>query len=243
MGEIAHEPGHEHARRQLQQLYRKHWPSLMAALAELPADLKDRLAGPFLMDVFPEYFLAWKKLLVVGQQTAGWGQAWNAPSGQDPVEFLMGIYSGFHLAENYLPTPFWGCAWQLSRKLNPAGPNYGYLWTNLFKFDQDEREPEESIKKLSCEAFPVLQEEIQITAPEVLVFLTGPYNDRWLEALFPGLQFEPIGDFQVLSRLVDSRTRLPEKSFRAYHPNFILRMDRDQREPYYNRLLEAVCDR
>jgi hypothetical protein len=154
----------------------------------------------------------------------------------------MGVYSGFHLAENYLPTPFWGCAWQLSRKLNPAGPNYGYLWTNLFKFDQDEREREESIKKLSSEAFPVLREEIQITAPDVVVFLTGPSNDYWLKAMFPGLEFEPIGGFRVLSRLVDSHGCLPEKSLRAYHPNYILRMDQDKRDRYYNLLLQAICD-
>ncbi len=241
MQETDHEPDHERARRQLRELYGRHWPAVMRALEELPAKEKERLCGPLLMDVFPEYFQAPQKLLVVGQQTGGWAQGWKVPPDEDPIEWLVDVYSGFHLAENYLPTPFWGCAWQLSRNLNPTGPNYGYLWTNLFRFDQNKREPEGSIKKLSCEAFPVLPDEIKITAPDVVVFLTGPSNDYWLKAVFPGLQFEPIDGFPVLSRLIDSHGRLPEKTLRAYHPNYILRMHGEQRERYYKRLLQALC--
>jgi hypothetical protein len=242
MEETDHQQDQQRARGQLRELYGRHWPTLMRALGELPANEKERLSGPFLMDVFPEYFQAPKKLLVVGQQTRGWGQAWKVPPDEDPIEYLMGIYSGFHLAEDYLPTPFWGCAWQLSRKLNPTGPNYGYLWTNLFKFDQDARGPGGSIKKLSCEGFPVLPDEVKITAPDVVVILTGPSNDYWLKAIFPGLRFEQIDDFPALSRLIDSHGRLPEKSFRAYHPNYILRMPGEERERYYGRLLQALCD-
>jgi len=190
------------------------------------------------MDVFPQYFEVSRRLLIVGQQTAGWDTCWDQRA-TGAVTRLMKCYRDFHLAEAYLPTPFWGAAWQLFRRLNPAGPNYGFLWTNLIKVDQDRRRPDRRIRELVATGFRVLAEEVNITKPDVIVFLTGPNYDYSIRLAFPGVAFHPVNDLpeRLLAKLdkpADCR-----HAYRIYHPTGIMRM-RGDRQDYYRRILEAI---
>ena len=226
-------------RDRLRKIYENYWPSLQDALLGRD-DLKNRLGGPFLMDVCPEYFAAQKKLLIVGQQTKGWGNAWTQEAADDAIGFLMQIYAGFRLGENYLPTPFWAAAHQVYRKLNPAGPSYGFLWTNLVKVDQDEGQPDAEVEEIVSAAFPVLPEEIEVVSPGIVVFFTGRYDHR-LRRTFPGVRFEEVAGLprKVLAKLVHER--LPEPSYRTYHPSYFVRSSATLCE-HYAAMLSAIAD-
>jgi hypothetical protein len=126
--------------------------------------------------------------------------------------------------------PFGRC----SAGVNPAGPNYGFLWTNLVKVDQDEHEPDWGIKEIVATNFPVLAEEIRIVKPDVIMFFTGPNYDHWIRVALPEVVFEPVEGMSERRcvRLVHQDLLL---TYRVYHPSGIMRtLDR---ESYYRRVL------
>jgi hypothetical protein len=65
----------------------------------------------------------------------------------------------------------------------------------------------------------LLQAEIEITKPSVVVFFTGPSYDHRLASTFPGLSFETSS--RRLSRVF--HPLLPRHSYRTYHPNYLRR--------------------
>src|SRR5580658_5057866 len=174
----------------LRDAYRNSWPLLNSAL--LAVGSPEELSYPLLLDLeadnYPE---AGKKLLVVGQQTHGWYGQWrdleNNSSG-DPVPFLMNLYKDFKLGTGWRHTPFWSASHDIYGALNPEGPEDGFIWSNLIKMDGRGREnsggprPRRELEDLVCRTFNRLPIEVEIAAPEVVIFLTGPDYDQRLNS-------------------------------------------------------------
>ena len=179
------------------------WPALSAV---------GDLGGPLLIDVPDAYRNATVKLMVVGQQTNGWGHP------EDGIESLLALYSGFDLGKTYVRSPFWQAAHAIYESLNPAGPPRGFLWSNLIKVDVAQERPPRAIEELIAST-GLLQHELSITQPNVVVFFTGPRYDDRLRATFPGVEYERVNDF--VDRL--SHDELPGQTFRSYHPNYLQR--------------------
>jgi len=224
------------------EMYEEHWPRLRKALDLKGVNtIQEKISYPLLIHVFPEYQKMKIKLFIVGQQTKGWG--WNGVadylgtskwddfvekldddnSVEQFVKELTKIYMGFHLGEKYYRSPFWRSSHKLFRGLNPSGPEYGFLWSNLVKVDQHQKRPRSSIEEIVFNLFPVIPLEIEITRPDVVVFFTGPYYDQRLMQTFNRLGFDKIEgyDEETLSRL--THNGLPKNSFRTYHPNWFIR--------------------
>lgn len=69
---------------------------------------------------------------------------------------------------------------------------------------------------------PVIKSEIKILKPDIVIFFTGPYRDKWIEHNFNDAKFlktETSFSKWPLAQLVSKY--LPEKSFRTYHPNYL----------------------
>lgn len=181
-------------------------PQLLAA----PGDV----SRPLLMHVPPGYEANSRKLMIVGQETKGWG----TKGVQISVAELMGEYAGFNFGEKYRRSPFWVASHALHRALNPDAPARSFLWSNLVKVDQNERRPSPEIEEWVAR-LGLLAMEIKVTRPDVVVFFTGPRYDARLEATFPGLRFEETGP--KISRVI--HPELPERSFRTYHPGYLRR--------------------
>ena len=177
------------------------WPAL-AAVGDL--------GGPLLIDVPDAYRNATAKLMVVGQQTYGWGHP------KDGIEGLLAEYRRFNVGQTYVRSPFWQAAYKVYECLNPAGPPGGFLWSNLVKVDVAQKRPLREIEEL-ISTTGLLQHEIYITKPDVVVFFTGPWYDERLRATFPGVEYEQVNNF--IDRL--SHDELPGKTFRSYHPNYL----------------------
>ena len=101
--------------------------------------------------------------MIVGQQTNGWhnGYFMDSPD-ENIIENLMAEYRIFNLGENYKQTPFINISNSLFDKLNPGGPKFGYIWTNLIKVDQSGNRPTLEIEEVVYGSFPVITEEIRI---------------------------------------------------------------------------------
>ena len=163
-----------------------------------------------LIDVPDAYRNATVKLVVVGQQTNGWGHP------EDGIEGLLAEYRRFDLGKTYVRSPFWHAAHEIYGSLNPDGPPRGFLWSNLIKVDVAQERPSRTIEEL-ISSVGLLQHEVAITQPDVVVFFTGPWYDERLRATFPGVEYERINDF--VNRL--SHDALPERTFRSYHPGYL----------------------
>jgi len=217
---------------QLYEVYRKFWNNLKDALQKINT-VNLKISDPLLLYAFPEYEKAKVKLLIVGQQTCGWSDDSGDTLDADPIKKVMERYKNFHLGEKYKKSPFWYSSHDLYNKLNPDGPAYGFLWSNLIRVDQNCQRPKELIENVVCESSPLLAYEINLLKPDIVVFFTGPYYDNRLKKTFGKLTFEKVEGFRerVLSRI--QHDGLPKYSFRTYHPNY-LRLQR---------LLESVISK
>lgn len=184
-----------------------------AALSSLPR-LPDNVSSPLLIRVPEGYESNPRKLMVVGQQTFGWG----SPEHSGTVEKLMEGYGEFDLAASYRPSPFWTASHELHKALNPDSPPRTFLWSNLVKVDQEGRRPDPAVED-AVARLDLLAMEIEVTQPDVVVFFTGPSYDLRLAATFAGIGFTEIAPgITTLKHPI-----LPARSFRTYHPAYLRR--------------------
>lgn len=203
--------------------YRSIWGALVQDLAGYGA-----LSSPLLIEVPPPYTQGAHRLLVVGQETYGWRNGlWKriqAAAGEvaDPVAELLGTYWGFERGRHYRPSPFWRCAHQMQRLLNPGVDPFGFLWSNLLKVDQDHDRPSRAVEDAILRQ-RMLPKEVELAAPSVVIFFTGPDYDGVLQKIFPDAALEPVPHERprLLARV--RHEALPLHSYRTYHPGYLVR--------------------
>ncbi len=220
----------------------RHWADRLERDNPLASDL----SPPFLLSVTDRYVAAQRRILVVGQETKGWG--WprdedtrsNSDANGLPaeglaswadfvltdqgVEGLCRLYELFDFAKGYpgRSSPFWNTFRAVS-----AWPNASAMWTNLYRADyrggSTRKAPPEVRRFLLDHDRELLKAELSLLKPDVCLFFTGPYYDDALVERFPGTQFSGLGKApeRELARL--EHPDLPERSYRLYHPNALWR--------------------
>lgn len=196
----------------LQTLYEKHWASLESLLIKT-----EGLSGPTLMYITDKYYKSPTKLMIIGQQTFGW------PVGD--IEKLMNFYREFNFGEKYYSSPFWNITKKVTEIIGISRD--AIAWTNLVKCDLNETRPSQCIEDLIQGSFPVLEKEIEILSPDIIIFFTGNrYDQRILSSLSESsLATVDNYEMKLLTRVVTPS--LPFKSFRTYHPKY-LRMSKKE---------------
>lgn len=232
------------AQARLQVIYEQKFLGLVSALADLE---NETLSYPQLLDISAQnYGKAQTKLMVVGQQTQTWYGEWNdlktyAP--EDGVRKLMNHYREFNLGDGKRQTPFWQYAHKLYTLLNPTGPENGCIWSNLIKMDGLDKKgkwgyPGWPIEERINKSFNIIISEADMAEPDVVVFFTGRSYDECLGRSFPGAKLCAVPqsglDFKWLS--VVKHDRLPEHSYRTYHPGYL------NRQPNRHSVLDEIRD-
>jgi hypothetical protein len=186
--------------------YETIYPEVIASLAPF-----EDVSDPMFCCLPDGYLDTTIRLMIVGQQTRGWGEE----PGLDCASAYMEHHRKFDLARTYRArsSPFWRGAHELAGLVNPNGPERAFLWSNLVKVDQDGVRPSPEIENLISQ-FGMVPREIEIAQPDAVVFFTGPNYDERLIATLPEIQFEFQTDY--VARLV--HPVLPRSSFRTYHP-------------------------
>lgn len=192
----------------LKDLYLSKW----AALDQIRQGDKD-ISWPLLLKVHRQYFQVSQRLLIVGQQTYGWGCGDDEDAGAEPVTWLMDGYTCFALGHGYTPSPFWQASHQLYGRLNPNGPPLGFLWSNLVKVDMKGERPVPHVEDAVCQ-LGLVRAELEIVRPDIVVFFTGTGYDARLRSTFPEVRFVERGE--CLVRL--EHTALPHHTYRTPHP-------------------------
>lgn len=211
---------------QLQELYEGRFGNL-----RLPESLERRCSAPLLVSAQDNWASAEYRLVVVGQETLGWGSSEIPgvsslvvdPSGASQ---LMRAYESFAFAKNHprhVNSPFWRAFRHLRTELAAES-----LWTNLFRFDVDGGSPlrhctSEEQQGLLKGQHGLLEQEVRILRPNAVVFFTGPNYDRVLQSEFPDAEFVPIGDRPTREFARVRSSSLPDSTFRLYHPGYLTR--------------------
>lgn len=198
----------------LKHLYAQEWPEAA------------NLSAPLLMHVFDEYMMVPRKIMFVGQETHGWGAMTNRSSMHD----LLDMYQKFELGKKadygykirYLTSPFWNFSRSLFYASNEGSPGIsrrtnGFLWTNISKFDSSGTTPSSDLLNQNSKGFDLLRQEIAITKPDIVVFLTGRKYDERINTVFKN-ESESLLDNELLYLLQTADGSLPYLTFKTEHP-------------------------
>lgn len=212
---------------------------------EIPETLRPKLSCPLLLKIPENWYANEKRVLVVGQETLGWGfKKGDNPAGAYPelvkfqdflstkegVPALTEWYAAFKYARHH-PANYRSPFWQAYRQVRKAVGNQAdgldttVLWTNLFRVAFKETSvvkcgtPEEA-KLLHSVSAPVLRCEIEILNPTAVVFYTGPDYDPYLLGTFEGAKLTAIVGHPERELAAVSHPSLPAKTYRTYHPAY-----------------------
>jgi hypothetical protein len=158
------------------------------------------LSQPQLLVIPQSYMDSEIRLMVVGQESAGWGEpSWDASSDEGRAR-LLSDYTAFNLAlgNRWHTTPFWQGAYRVRDLLNPGGAANGFLWSNLVPVSESQGNgkyghPSDEVAKAAT-AMGLLQIEMEVARPDVVAFFTGVSHDHLLRSAFPEAQLVDLGE-------------------------------------------------
>ena len=202
----------ESIRQDLRELYDSVWRGLMD---RVPKDAGVSL--PLFIDPPHAYFSANLRLMIVGQETGGWGDLHGLAAG-DPIKRCQQLHHDVVTNPKRLGD-FHRAARKLQGLLAPDVPRGGFIWANLFPCAQRERRPTEAVAKELLK-LRVLPMEVRILQPKAVVFFTGktqPYQEA-LDTLFPGATYPPCAGVDPLLVCRVQHRDLRTDAFRTDHP-------------------------
>lgn len=192
------------------------------------------LSRPYYMGLSSEYINSNKRIMIIGQETQGFGLYEDDWSMLSIHEWSIG----------YLRRQLWGidkekysynrsAFWKLFRSFEKYG--YTPCWNNIDKIQRTINNKTVSLtyeleehfcKQYGQDNKSLIQREIEICKPNVLLFITGPYYDFSMETSF-GLEkgtlqkYRPTKD-NLFSDVTDV-FNLGIKVIWTYHPTFLNR--------------------
>ena len=171
----------------------------------------------------PNYEKMKYKILIVGQENDGWEIEDNARLSMfATLDFL-------NSKDDNDRRPFFSFPYKFCKSINnleyikDSKKTY-FTWVNLREFSFDE-EPKTSLGKeaqsIIDNEFNILEEEIKIINPDIVLFLTGPDYDFDIEKQLKGVEFKTVENYNIREFARVEHEALPKNSFRIYHPNRI----------------------
>jgi hypothetical protein len=210
--------------------------------ARLPKRLAVKASPPLLVLPHERWKSAKVKLLIVGQETVRWqynpgevgdsanpiANFWEFLQAKHGVGAMWSLYRWYALGRAYpgLNSPFWRGFRLLSAAIN--GCEDSALWSNVFKVNVGgsviENCKAAEISELRRVQKGLLNQEINILKPDVVVFLSGPRYDSTIQCDFPDMEISqfcrrwPKSAFGLIRA-----AGLPIRTIRTYHPEYLQR--------------------
>jgi len=169
------------------------------------------------------------KIMVFGQETNGWETKVSdieIPLQEsiyhvdETVETFINAYDHFFNRRD-LKSPFWN-AFKNIRKLT-RDMKCEIVWNNVYKIGNRGRNlnrPHEKIRQIENDYFDVIQEEISILKPDVILFLTGPNYEARVDKKFGIIGYQSISNNET-NKLARISIATEILAYRTYHPNYL----------------------
>lgn len=111
-------------------------------------------------------------------------------------------------------------------KVNSSIRSY-FVWAEIRKFSywigSKSRKPKkplnDEVQNIIDNEFNILEDEIRIINPDIVLFLTGHNYDNYIEKQLRGVDFKAVKGYKEKQFARVEHEVLPKKSFRIYHPN------------------------
>ncbi len=213
--------------------------------ADFSIELSMRLSPPLLLHVPQTWLSSNERILLVGQETLGWGfeagcyYEWPYPQILNYSAFkaepasVAAMVQGYRVFEfakhqpiNYR-SPFWRAYRQCRVALGELrdGIETSVLWTNLFRMSLDGGRvlngSTAEVAQLLNAGKELLRKEILILCPTAVVFYTGPDYNSALYSTFPCMKLIHFNDHDPTRTARISHPDLPDRAWRTFHPNHL----------------------
>jgi hypothetical protein len=202
--------------------YQKEWDIL---LSNYSAGMfaNDKPTNPLLLDIPPGYFEADCKVMIFGQEPNDWEGLFPH---KDGVNHLRKVYRDFYKKNSYGHPFFNGVSnfkQELAKILEPSGKTMNVIWNNVIKIGREGEKgaPSEAVLRWEDRWFDVVSFEVSELKPDIVIFFTGPYYDKYITRIFHDVSFESINERNTRQLARVKSSRLPHDSIRTYHPHYL----------------------
>ncbi|MFD0976784.1 hypothetical protein [Salinimicrobium gaetbulicola] len=198
----------------------------------------DNIDGTNLMYCWENDYLKSKyKMLFIGREPNGWMGDLNLD-----VNDCIDRYKEFELCENGKYTTFWQYVYETKNLLMPETIGQkNFLWTNVSKFSKavEGTAIDYDDFKFFCENFDVLEREIEITNPDVIIFFTdNSWDEKIQRQIKDKIKFSKVDneiDNSELARI--SAKPFPFHTYRVAHP---ITLQTQKKWNYMERIIENI---
>jgi hypothetical protein len=221
---------------QLTKLYASKWKELTNEADKIKGV---KPAHPLLIKVNDNYEKADIKVMIFGQETFGWHKEF---SGGKNIDFLMNDYNYYlnNNTQDYFykgrvkrknKRTFWNRSnfkyFQEQLETHFKGKSIEFLWNNLSKIGKTGKGKQtDEIKVLENTYFNVIEKELKILQPDIIIFVTGPTRDKLLKNKLNTTLEQCSSQYKTrqLAKVIFSDiTNVDNKeilAFRTYHPRY-----------------------
>lgn len=248
-------------------MLRKIYEQWRAAGTELPADIGDAFYAPLLVRPPDGWGFAVHKIAYVGQETREWGWTKDDASSHGltwlstdvevetignfveidgSVNALLNAYHQFRFAKPY-PTvhrsPFWRYFRYLEQALAVEAPTSA-IFTDLIRCAANAEAgftlwsiPAQDRERYLRWQTGLLKHELALLKPSVVLFVTGPYYDAFIEREFPESRLTALPGFDIRVLAKIENTGIAARVYRTYHPGYL---NRHQKYATFDAVLEDL---
>ncbi len=228
---------------QLKELYSKKWEKLSSELNEMVQsdDFEIKPGNPLILSLWNpnQYKTSDVKIMILGQENNGWEGIFNGN-----LESGLDVCSSFYRGEYYAHRGFFHNHFNLIvnlLKANFVNKKLGIVWSNVIKVGKanDKNIPPEYIVNSTLQNFNVLQDELDILTPDIILFLSGPDYDVYINKQIENVEFS---SFKNYDRRKVSKVNIPNipMAFRTYHPNSMHFLGKPEYTKIYSDIMHEI---
>jgi len=227
----------------LAELYKSHWSDLSKNLNLIlnDKDLTQKPTNPLLIYVDEKkYFESDLKVMIIGQETNDWGENFSG-NFQKTIEIYDEFYNSGYATNTY-GGHFWNGINRFSSLLESKFPEkkISYIWNNVVKIGasgRDQNHPQNHIYHAELDNFKVLEKEIEILNPDIILFISGPNYDSNISSILNDVKFSNIDETFSSRQIAKLSFKNHKNMFRTYHPNYLWRNDINL---YFNTIINSI---
>ncbi|MCD8183773.1 MAG: hypothetical protein LUE99_12620 [Bacteroides sp.] len=237
-------------------LYKSRWEGFCSSMKRIIED--DRCAikpsNPLLLWIKhdgKEYEQADLKVVIFGRENNDWCGVFNpdiAPV-EKAIDVIQEKYSDYYCeGEGSRKIFMQGMAkFEKMLKERYPGKKIEFVWNNIVKIGKARTEnqqnsiglPPQYILDVEMQQFNVVQEELEILNPDIVLFLTGPSYDPIISARIPDCTIEPL---QSAGDKAIARVSIPQvrNCYRTNHPRYLRTLGKGAMEDYFNTIIDDI---
>jgi len=229
--------------KKLAELYKSNWMNLSKDLNLILNDKKltQKPTNPLLIYVDEKkYFESDLKVMIIGQETNDWGKNFTGDL-QETIKIYDDFYNSGYAINTY-GGHFWNGINRFSSLLENKFPErkISYIWNNVVKIGasgRDQNHPQNHIYKAELDNFKVLEKELEILNPDIILFISGPNYDSNISSILNNVKFSSIDETFSSRQIAKLNFKNHKNIFRTYHPNYLWRNNINL---YFDAIIDSI---